>query len=236
MHGELIKSTKEFLNILNEKKKQMEDDKEIYAEVDELNHLHITSFQPFGRKYMFPCPENITGLDASKLTLPNVTDYSLLFSNYEKIESLILSKLDTHEAILMRFMFYDCKNLKELDLSTFNTSKVKDMYAMFCSCKSLESLNIKSFDFSNVENIESMFLGCEKLRNLSFGKNLKESINLTESPLNHGSVMSVIKGLAKVEKQQTLWISEESYNTLSKDEIKLAKKKNWLINTIAINQ
>ena len=81
-----------------------------------------------------------------------------------------------------------------------------------------------------------MFLGCEKLRNLSFGKNLKESINLTESPLNHGSVMSVIKGLAKVEKQQTLWISEESYNTLSKDEIKLAKKKNWLINTIAINQ
>lgn len=62
------------------------------------------------------------------------------------------------------------------------------------------------------------------------GKNLKKALNLSDCrALTHKSVLSVIDGLAEVEEEQTLWISEESYNTLSKDEIKKAENKNWKV-------
>ena len=89
--------------------------------------------------------------------------------------------------------------------------------------------------FSNVKGITNIFVFCDSLSNLKFGKNLDLSIKLDSCPLTHESVLSVIDGLAQVEKRQVLLLGRKAYNTLSKEEIKMGDDKNWLI-TADINK
>ena len=118
---------------------------------------------------------------------------------------------------------------KKLDLSNFDISNVTNMYQMFCRCDSLISLDISSFDFSNTPNTLFLLSGCYSLTDLKFGKNLKISLKLYDSPLSHESALSVIDGLAEVEEQQEVLFSEETYKTLTAEEIKKATDKNWEI-------
>ena len=108
------------------------------------------------------------------------------------------------------------------------------MYSMFGSCKSLNYLDLSSFDFKKVEDVRHMFDSCKSLTDLNFGKNLKVSLDLSDCPLSHESALSVIDGLAKVEKQQELTLSKATYNTLALEDIKLAETKNWKINAVSI--
>lgn len=220
-----------FLDILKESDNKKETDKDIDAYIDKHGHLIITCYQPFNEdEYIYPSPEYITYLDASKLSIPNATDYSCMFYNYEKIKTIKFSLLNTSNAIDMSNMFCDCESLALLKLNMFNTSNVTDMHGMFNGCKSLYNLDISSFDFSNIELNWAMFDHCSSLTILKFGKSLKKTLILSDCPLlTHDSILSVINGLAKVEEPQELILSDSSMKKLSKDDIKAAEDKNWTI-------
>lgn len=144
--------------------------------------------------------------------------------------SISFQNFDTSKVTTMREIFYGCESLTSLDLSNFNTNKVTDMDCMFSFCYFLASLNISSFDLSNVTNADAMFVCCKKLTNLKFGKNLKVSLSFRDCPLTHESALSVINGLTEVKEQQIVTFCEETYATLSKEEIKQAEDINWKIN------
>ena len=66
---------------------------------------------------------------------------------------------------------------------------------------SCTSFDFSSFDFSKIANIDNTLRKCTSLTNLKFGKNLKVSLDLSDCPLFHDSILSAIDGLAEVEKQ-----------------------------------
>lgn len=220
-----------FLEILKESDNRKETDKDIDAYIDKHGHLNITCYQPFnGDGYIYPSPEYITYLDASKLSIPNVTDYSYMFYCYKKIKTIKFSLLNTSNTINMSNMFCNCESLALLKLNMLNTSNVTDIDCMFNRCKSLYNLDISSFDFSNIELNWGMFDHCSSLTILKFGKNLKKTLMLSDCPLlTYDSILSVIDGLAKVEETQELILNDSSMKKLSKDDIKAAEDKNWKI-------
>ena len=140
-----------------------------------------------------------------------------------------VSKVDTSGVRNMIRTFCDCRGIETLDLSNFDTSKVTDMSWMFYKCMSLASLDISSFNFTSTVATDNMFCLCKSLTDLKFGKNLKKPLNFRSCPLTHESALSVINGLAKVEQRQTIFFSEPTYDTLSKEDIKLAEDKKWSI-------
>lgn len=103
--------------------------------------------------------------------------------------------------------------------------------ACFFNCEKLKSLDISSFNFSKLTETNYMFDECTSLTNLKFGKNLQQTIKLTDCPLTHKSVLSVINGLAEADKQRILWLNSNTYKTLSEEDIKLVTDKNWKIMT-----
>ena len=171
----------------------------------------------------------LASLDLSNFNTSNVTTMNCMFFGCRKLEALNLSSFDTSNVTDMNGMFHYCESLNKFDLSNFSTSKVTEMDAMFYDCKTLTYLDISSFDFSNLKYCANIFTGCKSLSNLKFGKNLKISIDLQDCPLTHKSALSVINGLANVEELQYITFSERTYETLTDDEIKKAKNKNWNI-------
>ena len=108
-----------------------------------------------------------------------------------------------------------------------------DVRGLFYKCNLMHSINLSEFDFSNITDTTNMFADCTSLTNLKFGKNLKVSLDLSDCPLTHESALSAIDGLAVVNTTDysVLLLKDETYNTLSKEDIKKATDKNWLIKT-----
>ena len=198
-----------------------------------LNTVQVSSVTSM--RNLFQMREEITFLDLSNWDTNNVTNMEQMLRGCYSLASLNVSGFNTNHVITMAQMFSDCSALTSLDLSSFHTSHTNYMGWMFEGCKSLTSLDISNFDFSNVKNITNIFVFCDSLSNLKFGKNLDLSIKLDSCPLTHESVLSVINGLAQVEKQQVFFLTKKTYNTLSKEEIKMGDDKNWLI-TADINK
>ena len=168
----------------------------------------------------------------------NKTDISISYTingyRFDKsnVKTLDISELDVSNANNLSMLFLGFRSIKSLDVSKLNTSKVTDMGWMFKYCDSLTSLDISSFDFKKTKNVNKMFANCSSLTDLKFGKNLKASLDLSDCPLSHESVLSVINGLAKVEEQQKLTLSKTTYKSLASENIKLAEAKNWKINSL----
>lgn len=178
-------------------------------------------------------PNTIKEADFTQFDSSNVTEIESMLSRNNILEKIDLSNFNTSKATTMKEMFFSCLSLKALDLSSFNTASIVNMNSMFFNCEKLASLDLSSFDFSNVNKVRFMFYGCKSLTDLKFGKNLKVSIDLRDSPLTHESALSVIDGLTKIAYgKQDLWLSQKTYETLSKEDIKKATDKNWnIINT-----
>lgn len=175
-------------------------------------------------------PNTVKEADFTLFDSSNITEIKSMLSRNNLLEKINLNNFNTSKTISMHDMFFSCLSLKALDLSSFNTSNITDMSDMFWNCKKLTSLDLSSFDFSNAKYIRFMFYGCESLNNLKFGKNLRASIDLQDSPLTHESALSVIDGLAKITYgKQDLWLSKTTYDALSAEEIKKAEDKNWNI-------
>ena len=179
--------------------------------------------------WLFSNYSKLTDVNIDKLNTSNVTDMSYMFFECKKLASLDLSNFDTSKVKRMDLMFDNCCDLTSLNLSNFDTSKVTDMSWMFYKCMSLASLDISSFNFTSTVATDNMFCLCKSLTDLKFGKNLKKPLNFSSCPLTHESALSVINGLAKVEQRQTIFFSEPTYDTLSKEDIKLAEDKKWSI-------
>ena len=173
---------------------------------------------------------NITtkdGLEFSK-EIDTKEDFIILMENISSIASKIkIVGNESNSYANMDWMFSTCASLQSLRINNFDTSNTYSIIGLFSGCKSLKSLDISSFDFSNVEDAENMFRYCDSLVDLKFGKNLKISLNLSDSPLTHDSVMSVIDGLAEVKEKQILWLSKQELKLLSKEDIEKAGNKNW---------
>ena len=178
---------------------------------------------------LFHGSEIACSIDISNDIFSAVHSTECMFYNYDLLASLDLSNFDTSKVTNMKEMFGYCRKLNHLDLSSFDTSNVTNMSWMFENCKSLKALDISSFNFTNVKNVIDMFYYCFSLTDLKFGKNLKISIDLSDCPLTHESVLSVIDGLAEVEEQQTLWLNCKNYDQLTDEDISFANSKNWKI-------
>ena len=96
----------------------------------------------------------------------DLTTFSRMFYDCDKLTSLDVSSLDTSKATDMKYMFDYCSSLQTLDVSNFDTSKVTDMYAMFGDCKSLQTLDVSNFDTSKVTDMNYMFGYCSSLQTL----------------------------------------------------------------------
>ena len=167
----------------------------------------------------------------------NEIDAESMLENFKMLKTLIFNLHNSFFIKNMNDIFSCCSSLKVLDLRSFHTSHVTDIPYAFNCCKTLASLDLSSFDFSKVINTEYMFNGCESLTDLKFGKNLKASIDLSDSPLlSHDSVLTIIGGLLKVKNADlcTIILSNETYNTLSKEEIDKVEDKNWSIYPISL--
>ena len=110
------------------------------------------------------CP-HING-DFYSLRTKNGTDYSYLFSNYNRTNLDYISNWDTSQVTNMYYMFDSCRNLITLDLSGWDTSKVTNMGYMFSNCSDLTSLDLSNWDTSKVTNMDHIFQYCGKLTTL----------------------------------------------------------------------
>ena len=180
---------------------------------------------------MFDDCYSLTSLNISSFDTSKVTNIRMMFNDCTSFTSLDLSNFNTSKVTDMDSMFFYCISLTSLNLSNFDTNSTIDIGSMFKYCKHLTSLDISSFDFSNTKYIKHIFAFCDSLSNLKFGKNLKISIDLSDCPLTYESVLSVIDGLAELETNelQNIWLSEETYDMLTAEDIKKATDKNWKI-------
>ena len=90
----------------------------------------------------------------------SVTHIAYLFSN-SQVTSLDLSKWSMPNVTSMRNVFYNCSTLSSLNISGWNTSNVTDMAYMFCGCKALSTIvGIDTWDVSNVSNMNYTFSYC----------------------------------------------------------------------------
>ena len=115
--------------------------------------------------------DQLTALDLSSTSAPNVTDIESAFDSCTKLVSLDISCFNGAPITNMINAFYDCKALKSLDVSGLDTSRVNDFTSVFEKCESLTSLDLTNIDGRNLESLDSTFRGCKKLKSISFGAN-----------------------------------------------------------------
>lgn len=169
----------------------------------------------------------LSNINTNCINTSKVTNMDGMFKECKSLKDLDLSSFDTSKVATMSRILENCTNLTSLDLSNFDTSKVTDMNSMFNDCKTLTSLDISSFDFSNIEDLDFILCDCNSLTDLQFGKNLKTSIDLSDCPLSHESILSVIDGLANVKEEQTICLNEKTYLSLTDEDKKRLDSKNW---------
>ena len=168
--------------------------------------------------YMFD-DELLQVTDLHSFDTSKAIDMGNMFTRCYQAKKLDLSNFGTSNAIYMNEMFYNCESLSALNIDTFNTSKVEYMDSMFTSCRGLTSLDLSNFNTSKVINMQLMFAQCNNL-------------DLSDCPLSHKSIISVIDGLSKIkkyEKQPRINLSKQTYHTLFKEDLRLIQRKRWII-------
>ena len=186
---------------------------------------------------LYNCPK-LMWTNCKEWDTSNVTTMSAMFYYCSSLTSLDLSNFDTSKVTNMGAMFGNCKKLTSLDLSNFDTSKVTNMMGMFSNCQQLTSLDLSNFDISKVTTSNSsleMFENNSSLRSLIFpgmGNSPEiSSIYLSDSPLDHDSLMSIFtydrteNGLGTL----TVKLSNTSKNILSEEEIASITSKGYTI-------
>ena len=149
-------------------------------------------------RYMFSGCYNLTSIDLSAFSFVNIIDISSIFSNCEKLETLILpnnemasniqdysymfqgclqlkeidlSNIDFVNAKKLLHMFYECKNLKHIDFYTSEkATKIESIQMMFLYCENLISIDLSNFSFTKVKSLSAMFLYCSNLETVILPK------------------------------------------------------------------
>ena len=115
---------------------------------------------------MFYNCDKLTSLDVSSLDTSKATNMYIMFGYCSSLQTLDLTNFDTSKVTNMYYMFGDCSSLQTLDVSNFDTSKVTDMSYMFGFCKSLQTLDLSSWNMTKVIHMDNMFTGCKSLKTI----------------------------------------------------------------------
>ena len=110
-------------------------------------------------------------LDCSDLDVSNVTDFSEIFKNCRKIETIDISGWDISNADSLEYMFASCNSLYYIiGLSDLDVSKVNYFDYMFCMCSSIKQLDLSNWKIDTANKpyitIIKMFAGCVMLKNI----------------------------------------------------------------------
>ena len=132
--------------------------------------------------------------------------------------------------IAMNSIFAESKNL--VSIVGINTLMGKDGRSMFSNCRSLETIQ-KPLNFLNMTNLASAFYYCDSLKNISFvPETIKVSITIPSPVLSNESIESILNGLAPVETEQMLTLTQSLYvkvinNDRFRNLINEARDKGW---------
>ena len=207
-----------------------------------LESLDLSSFNTSSvtdMSYMFYGCSSLKSLDLSSFDTSSVTNMCSMFFDCSSLESIDLSSFDTSSVTNvsgMDNMFYGCSSLKSLDLSSFDTSRVTaDMRNMFNGCSSLKSLNLSSFYISSDTDVSYMFSGCNNLVDVVGPiRGIKaESFSRLDlgdcAMLSQDSAMVFIEGLETNTSFSTIIFSQNTYDSLTPEQISIATSKGWSV-------
>lgn len=108
----------------------------------------------------------------------NVEDFSYMFANCKRLQSLDISMFNTKSATTTEFMFYMDSLITSIKFGDkFTTENVTDMKDMFLFCYNLQALNVKMFNTKNVTNMSGMFGYCQKLTSLNLSNFNTENVS-----------------------------------------------------------
>lgn len=114
--------------------------------------------------------------------------------------------------------------------------KIKGCYDNLRKWKDISSLDLSDIDFTEFNDkffIRTFdFYNLSYLKELKFGHNLSKTVYFHNCPLSHKSVESVIEGLAKIDKMQSLVFSKETFNTLTEKDYKNIYDKGWTLGVL----
>ena len=113
--------------------------------------------------YLVRC-DNFQGLE--KLNTANVSDFSRMFMNCDKVSELNLAGFNTSNATSMDQMFYGLDVIPVLDLSSFETAKVANTQNMFSFCTKLKTIYVgNKWNLSHLDSksTRDMFSGIKSL-------------------------------------------------------------------------
>lgn len=212
------------------------------SKLEQIYHIPDTS-KVINFGYMF-YKSNLKSLDVSDWNFKND---AVDFSYYE-----------TKKMIDLYYFCAFCKSLKYVkfpttQLKTYNNNgsgnffngcssleKVENLQIyfgngyidLFTNCVNLKELkNIKLNFNGGYRNISNgMFFKCNSLTTVNGTiENIKENIDLSDSPLTNESAMVFINGLSEVEETKTIKFKSTTYNTLTEEQIAIATSRGWSI-------
>lgn len=226
------------LNVSGFNTSKVTDMSNIFNSCSKLNSLDVSRFDTSSvtNMYgMFSGCANLKKIDVSHFNTSKVTSMIKMFSYCEKVEELDLSKFDTSEVERLDYIFSCCGSLKSLDLSSFDTTKVTHIGRMFYDCPSLETLNLRGWNLSEVKqskNTSKDFISyCPSLKNIIGPiRGIKVNIDISGSPLlTKDSAMTLIEGLEDIGEERQIIFSQDTYNSLTPEEIEIATLKGWTV-------
>ena len=160
--------------------------------------------------------------------LSNVTDISGFFASASKLTDLSpVRKWDTRNVINASSIFSDNTSLVDATpIGGWDLSKAEDVGGLFFGCSNLKT--VPYLNIPSATRVANIFYGCSNLTDVGGLGGLKESLDLSESPLlTHQSLMNIITNLDTVYTFPSLKLSFESLSALSNEEIMVAINKGW---------
>ena len=149
----------------------------------------------------------------------------------ELIDISSVSDWTVKQVYQIDWAFLGCKSLVDATpIGKWNISGTYTTANMFNGCSSLKT--VPRLLIPNVTDASLMFKNCTALEDLGGFRNLKVSLDLSDSHLlTHTSLMNVINNLATVTSPQYLTLHSTSLSKLSDDDILIATNKGWVIQT-----
>ena len=152
--------------------------------------LNVTSAKNFA--HMFRDCANLTGVDLSSWTTPNLTNMESMFRGDGNLTGINLTSLNTSKVTTMANLFDSCVKLSSSNVSLgFNCSSLLNASSMFRLCVALTSLNLSAWDMSKVTNFSAMFTGCSGLTTLNANFSTTSATNMAYMFNECGNITSL---------------------------------------------
>lgn len=210
---------------------------EIASGVNEVYEVGYTKGKEEGGKI----PEYISGftlrsdeeLDNFEITLPEtVTSLENMFAYTRKFKTITVHATGQNiTSLRTAFAFFNIDRVVNID---FDTSKVKDWYRCFTrsglGASSSDHTVNGVLDFSSATDLSNFtYNGTTGIYHFTV-KSETIKVNMTlHVKVDDETMQSVLNGLANVGTARTLTIQSVNGETLTTDQIEVAKAKNWTI-------